>query len=50
MLLGQKVLDGVSASQLQPGQALTVTGAIALSDGKPIVVPADPSALKLATQ
>jgi hypothetical protein len=50
MLLGQKVLGGLSASQLQPGQALTVTGAIALSDGKPIIVPEDASAVKLATQ
>jgi hypothetical protein len=50
MLLGQKVLDGLSVSQLQPGQALTVTGAIALSDGKPIIVPEDASAVKLVTQ
>jgi hypothetical protein len=40
----------LSASQLQPGQALTVTGTIALSDGKPIIVPEDASAVKLATQ
>jgi hypothetical protein len=50
MLLGEKVLGGLSVSQLQPGQALTVTGAIALSDGKPIIVPEDASAVKLATQ
>jgi hypothetical protein len=49
ILLGQKVLDGLSASQLQPGQALTVTGAITLSDGKPIIVPDDASAVKLLT-
>ena len=50
MLLGQKALAGLSASQLQPGQALTITAAVALSDGKPIIVPDDASAIKLATQ
>jgi hypothetical protein len=50
MLLGQKILDGLSASQLQQGRALTVTGPIALSDGKPIVVPESASAVKLVTQ
>ncbi len=49
VVLGEKALTGLAVTDLQPGRALTVTGPVRISEGKPMIVPEAPGAVKLAT-
>jgi exonuclease VII large subunit len=48
VVLEEKALTGLAVTELQPGRALTVTGPVKLSGGKPVIIPDAPGALKLA--
>ena len=50
VVLGEKALSGLSAAQLQPGRALTVTGPVKLENGTRTIVPEAAGAVKLAPQ
>ncbi|HXI83075.1 MAG TPA: hypothetical protein VNL17_03180 [Verrucomicrobiae bacterium] len=50
VVLGEKALSGLSAAQLQPGRALTITGPVKLESGKPTIVLEAAGAVKLAPQ
>ena len=49
VVLGEKALTGLAVTELQPGRALTVTGPVKISEGKPVLIPEAPGAVKLAT-
>jgi len=49
VVLGEKALTGLAVAELQPGRALTVTGPVKISEGKPVIIPEAPGAVKLAT-
>jgi exonuclease VII large subunit len=48
VVLGEKALTGLAVTELQPGRALTVTGPVKISEGKPAIIPEAPGAVKLA--
>jgi len=49
VVLGEKALTGLAVTELQPGRALTVTGPVKISEGKPAIIPEAPGAVKLAS-
>jgi uncharacterized protein YdeI (BOF family) len=48
VVLEEKALTGLAVTELQPGRALTVTGPVKISEGKPAIIPEAPGAVKLA--
>ena len=48
VVLGETALTGLAVTELRPGRALTVTGPVKISVGKPVIIPDAPGALKLA--
>lgn len=50
VLLGERVMSGLVAADLQPGRALTVTGQVKLLDAKPVVIPDNASGVRLVPQ
>jgi uncharacterized protein YdeI (BOF family) len=48
VVLGEKALTGLVVTDLQPGRALTVTGPVKITEGKPVITPEAPGALKLS--
>jgi len=50
VVLGEKTLPGLTVAELQPGRVVTVTGAVKVYDGKPVLVPDVAGAVKLTPQ
>ena len=50
VVLGEKVLTGLSAADLQPGRAITITGPVKVENGVRTITPETAGAVKLAAQ
>ena len=48
VVLGETALTGLAVTELRPGRALTVTGPVKISVGKPVIIPEAPGAVKFA--